>query len=301
MDWLLRYALYCGAELDPHISQDQALRLHFSVAAWRLICRSERQSFLPILRHRSLNFSDLAEYAQTLVDRGWKIAPPGPLLAFFIDQSYLYFNRAVSAPTTDAEFNFLWVAGREPEIARGDLALVHNWADLTQAEIERHHRWRALVRKARAWKAAQSISIRHQDGPQWHFFCHSLSWRGYELVPLRNPRDLWDEGLAMSNCLYKLRRECVPDGGSRYFSVRRFGRRVATLELMYHSSDKQMSGQDACFGRWEVLDCRSAYNQIPETALLDSLRVFAWQYTLWSRRPARARPRSAQRNRVSSY
>jgi len=301
MDWLLRYALFCGVELDLNIPHGQDLRRHFSAAAWRLICRTERQCFLPILRHRSLNFSDLAEYAQALVIRGWKTAPSGRLLAFFIDQSYLYFDNVATAPATDEKFNFLWVAGREPIIARSDLALVYNWKDLTQTEIERNHRWGALVRKARAWRNAQNISIRHQDGPQWHFFCHSLSWRGYELVPLRSPRDLWDEGAAMSNCLYKLRRECAPDGGSRYFSMRRFGRRVATLELMYQTPDEKMRGQDACFGRWEVLDCRFAYNRIPDSSMLNSMRVFAWQYTLWSRRPARARPQSAEITPASIY
>lgn len=296
MNWLLRYARHCGISLAPDVPQDQALRSyvcdHASPAAWRLLCRSSRQDFLPILRHRRLGFGELLLYVRRLADQGWRVAPPARLLAHGITQSYPFFTSQPNAPLDERDLNLLWVAAREEAVSLAELALVDNWSDQCHVHIVKQHRWANLVRRARQWQSELQALLRHSHERGWHFFCGPLAWRGHELIPLRNSGDLWLEGVAMSSCLYKLRRECLRDGGSRFFSVRRYGRRVATLELFLERPTPAMKGADALFGRWVLQDLRQSYNRLPDALLVESLKVFAWQYTLWSRRPSRARPAS---------
>lgn len=108
-------------------------------------------------------------------------------------------------------------------------------------------------------------------------------------MPLTNEIDLWDEGQAMSSCLYKLRYLCkeasVP---SRFFSIRKNGRRYATLELVCDLPAKGMRGPDRLYGRWRLQDCRLSHNRIPSEALVKMLIDFGWQYNLLSQRPGRA-------------
>lgn len=296
MYWLLRYARHCAIPLAQTVPEDQALRAfvcrNASPAAWRLLCRSHRDDFLPILRHTQLGFGDLLRYALRLTEHGWQVAPSARLLAYQITQSYLFLTSRPKVPSTAQTLNLLWVAAHAPSVSLSDLSLVDNWADQNDIRIDKRHRWKNLVQRARRWQAELQAVQRQRHGRGWHFFCDPLVWRGYELVPLVHSGDLWLEGVTMSNCLYKLRDECLRDGGSRFFSVRRQGQRVATLELFHQKPSSSMKGADALFGRWVLQDLRLSFNRLPDPSLVESLQVFAWQYTLWSRRPSRARPGS---------
>lgn len=69
------------------------------------------------------------------------------------------------------------------------------------------------------WRDAR-LSLNSADTHNgWHFDCGALAWRGYEITPLINEIDLWDEAQAMSSYLYKLRNLCnKASGPSRFFS-----------------------------------------------------------------------------------
>lgn len=290
MRWLLRYAYHHGVPLDPSLPVEQALKLQFQPTAWRLICRSGQAPFLPILRHPGLGFKDLQTYTAHLIERNWTRAPDARLLALLLDQNYLYFNQSTNVLITEQEYTLLWVCQRAPHVTKADLALVNNWADQQGVAIRRHHSWSQLLQRAKAWQQECRVNARHASARSWHFYCDSIAWRGFEITPLTTPLDLWDEGKAMHSCLYKLRRLCRLDSGSRYFSVQRQGKRVATLELKHEDPQQDFTGMDRVTGRWALLDCRLSYNRLPDEALIRTLQAFAWQYTVWSHRPSRACP-----------
>lgn len=102
MRWALRYAIFCGIQAPDSDSSnfDQTIKKMFTPAAWRLLCRSSRENFNPILRHRGLKFDALVLYAERLIEHGWQEALPGHLLAYLIDQSYLFLiNKRVCQDT----------------------------------------------------------------------------------------------------------------------------------------------------------------------------------------------------------
>ena len=89
--WLERYARYCGfrAVQAPLL---QALRKAFGTAAWRIICRSPKSCFLPILRIRDLTLHSLIAYCRRLAERSFVQAPNPLLLAYFVGQRRLYLG-----------------------------------------------------------------------------------------------------------------------------------------------------------------------------------------------------------------
>ena len=294
MRWLWRYARRHRAVRGVDAAADaQVLRRHFTPAAWRLICRSGKAAFLPILRHRGLGWTDLVRYAEQLASTGWTVPPGWQVLSFLLQQEYAYFNRPASIPDDEEDYTLMWICQREAVSCMASMALVTNWSDQTGFVIQRHHAWAALLRRARQWKTEQAVMARHAASPPWHFFCDRLDWRGLEIVPLRTAIDLWEEGIAMHSCLYKLRYLCTRTAkASRFFSVRRHGKRLATLELTHREPHRDCLGMTRVTGVWQLLDCRLAFNRLPDAALIDSLQAFAWQYTVWSCRPSRQPPKA---------
>lgn len=290
MKWLARYAAHCGITPAAGKTFEQTVRARFPLAAWRLVCRSRREDFLPILRSRHFTLDDLVLYATRIQADGWKVAPPGIVLAYLLRESHLYFDQPSKIPSKSRDLDLLWVAGNASRVTWAELSLVGNWVGGRHGDFHRKQRWHTLVAKARRWKAEAQLTTGRQADSAWHFFCKSQSWWGYEIVPLSTGLEVWREGMAMSTCLYRLRWECQRTGGSRFFSIRRAGKRFATLELVFDPPNGSSRGQEALFGRWRSQDCRHRFNKLPDHHLQAMCERFAWQYTLWSRRPGRAMP-----------
>lgn len=290
MRWVLRYAFYCGVQVfdSNPLNSDQAIKKMFTPAAWRLLCRSSRDDFNPILRHRGLKFDALVLYAERLIEHGWQEAPPGHLLAYLIDQSYLFFDQPARVPRHHSDFMLMRIACREAKVTRHDYAMVTDWQDQSASPVTIRMRWTNLVRRAQLWRQQTEITLRQLPVINWHFYCKATAWRGYVIEPLQTPLALWHEGNAMGSCLFKLRRECGRSGRSRFFAVRHDGCQFATLELALSAVNEDSQGHDRLYGRWLLKDCRLAYNKLPPLTLINSMSIFAWQYTLWSRRPGRA-------------
>lgn len=297
LHWLSRYAHHVHFKPDTRLPHATAIKNCFSAAAWRLLCRSDRSSFIPILRNQQLSFDSLIHYTQALADNGFQVAPSPELLDYFIQASYYFFDRMPSAPASQDEMTLLRLATRHGAVSRKEFQRVHEWLDPCRGNVTTRMSWSAVLRRAKDWHQRQQLVVDHArdssnsaESPQaWHFACSTLAWRGYSIMPVANEIDLWDEGQAMSSCLYKLRDLCqktsVP---SRFFSVRRDGRRYATLELVCDLPDECMRGPDRLYGRWRLQDVRLSHNRLPSEYLVKMLIDFGSHYNLLSQRPARA-------------
>ena len=296
LHWLLRYARYGQIKLNAGHSEALALKSCFTAAAWRLLCRSERASFVPILRNRQLSFDSLIHYTQKLVDNGFQVAPDPKLLDYLIVSSYYYFDRMPKVPDSNDEMTLLRLANRHGAVSCKDFQRVHEWVALGRGTVTTNMSWTAVLRRATHWHIREQLVIDHakankhdleaQNG--WHFACSELPWRGYEIAPLANDIDLWDEGQAMSSCLYRLRSLCGPvNTPSRYFSVKKNGHRFATLELVRDTPRSGMTGPDRIHGRWRLQDCRLSHNRLPSEELVKKLTDFGWHYNVLSQRPSR--------------
>lgn len=301
LQWLSRYARHSQVRLDASLPEANALKGCFTPAAWRLLCRSGRDSFIPILRNRQLCFDSLTHYTQTLVENGFQVAPSPEFLDYFIRASYYFFDRMPTVPDSQDEMTLLRLATRHGAVSGAQLRRVHEWLDPDRGSVTTRMTWRSVLHRANDWHQREQLAVdqvkanhnsdRHNG---WRFACGSLAWRGYEITPLANDIDLWDEGQAMSSCLYQLRRLCKKANHlSRFFSVRKDGRRYATLELVRESPDKSLRGPDRIYGRWHLQDCRLSHNRLPSEALVKELIDFGRHYNLLSQRPGRA-PAAAQ-------
>ncbi len=296
LQWLLRYARHGQVELDAGQSEANALKSCFSAAAWRLLCRSERACFVPILRNRQLSFDSLMHYAQTLVDYGFQVAPDPALLDYLIVSSYYYFDRVPKVPDGKDEMTLLHLATRQGAVSCKDFQRVHEWIVPGRGAVTTRMSWPAVLRRANHWHIREQLVVDHAKATEngleakngWHFACGDLPWRGYDIKPLTNDIDLWDEGQAMSSCLYRLRQLCGPrETPSRYFSVRKNGHRYATLELVRDEPAAGMAGPDRIYGRWRLQDCRLSHNRLPSEDLVKKLTDFGWHYNVLSQRPSR--------------
>lgn len=297
LHWLSRYAHHVHFRPDISLPYATAIKSCFSAAAWRLLCRSDRSSFIPILRNQKLSFDSLIHYTQTLVDNGFQVAPRPKLLDYFIQASYYFFDRMPSVQASQDEMTLFRLATRHGAVSRKEFQRVHEWLNSDRGNVTTRMSWRAVLRRANDWHRRQQLVVDHARNssnsaasPQtWHFACSTLAWRGFSIMPLANVIDLWDEGEAMSSCLYKLRYLCKKNRGpSRFFSVRRNGRRYATLELVCDLPDEGMRGPDRLYGRWRLQDCRLSHNRLPSQSLVKMLIDFGSHYNLLSQRPARA-------------
>jgi hypothetical protein len=302
LHWLLRYARHGQVQLDLRVPEANALKSCFTPAGWRLLCRSDRDHFIPILRNRRLCFDSLVHYTQTLVEHGFQVAPSPHLLGYLIQASYYFFDRMPEVPHSQDEMTLLRLATRHGAVARNHFQWVHEWQAADHACVSTRLTWFSVLRRANGWHVRQQLVVnrakagnRNADPEYgWHFACGTLAWRGFEISPLANDIDLWDEGQAMSSCLYRLRNLCKSARKpSRFFSVTKNGRRHATLELVRDPPHERMHGPDRIHGQWRLQDCRLSHNRLPSEDLVKMLIDFGWHYNNLSQRPGRA-PRAAR-------
>ncbi len=287
LSWLLRYADHCRVAVDP-VDPIQSVRLHFTKAAWRVLCRSERDDFLPILENRSLSFRDLRAYCQALVEFGWVKAPAKSLLSFVIRESYLYYDREPCVPTEQEKFVFMRLAEQAEAITTKELALVRHWQTHLHMQLKPQMKWSRLVARAKLWRQRERVRLEQANEQTWHFYSRAMPWRGYEIVPLDTPLALFDEAVAMGTCLYTLRYLCCRDSqASRFFSLRKDGKRVATFELTLCYPLVGFKGWDLRYGRWTLQDSRLSFNRLASKELTNDVVAFASMYNIWSKRPAR--------------
>ncbi len=286
LDWLIRYARHTSMDLPAQGDPLPEIRSMFTAGAWRLLCRSARKDFLPILRNRELNLHSLVHYCEQLVKRSFVAAPPAVLLHFFVNQRRLYFSLSCRIPEGD-DYDLIRVAARSPVLKTGDIASVANWVNQAGIAISARNSWGVLVVRARRFWHEQEQSLMEEEQEPWHFFCRGLDWRGYRIEPICKPSQLWLEGRSQGNCLYKLRFECEALKPSRFFSIRRAGRSVATLELSWRSPERGDRGMNMILGSWELQDLRKSYNRLPDEGLLSCMQAFARQYDIWAKRPGR--------------
>ncbi len=263
-------------------SPEQWLRSLFTPAAWRLICRSDPKNFQPILKCTQFRLYDLRQYVDALIATGWQEAPQGRWLDALIVQSYYYFNSRPELPEDKSDFALMWIAQRDGIATLEGFLTLHDWAFRAEFDITRSHTWRSLWRRAEKWMAeTEALAVTRQSEP-WHFYCGPTDWQGLEIVPLTTPYALWVEGRAMHSCLYSLASECEPDRDHRFFSVRRDGKRVATLELEHIPPPDRHIGTVRRRGCWRLVDCRRSCNLLVDSRLITTLKAFAAEYTRWS-------------------
>ena len=281
--WLMRYARHCGFHAQARDDLAQALRESFGAAAWRIVCRSPKAAFRPILRNPELSIHSLITYCKRLAERSFVRAPKPILLAYYVRQRRLYFDRPCRIPEGD-DYNLIRVASRHEQLRLRDIACVANWAHESCNGILSVHKWSTLVMRARRYnekKGAELASVRHEP---WHFFCRNTAWRGFQVEPITDPAGLWHEGQRHGNCLFKLRYECTALKPSRFFRVSKDGRSIATLELAWRPPEEGFRGMDLVWGRWEMQDLRLSFNRLPDEALVQSMRAFGQTYNLLSKR-----------------
>jgi hypothetical protein len=281
--WLMRYARHCGFHAQARDDLAQALRETFGAAAWRIICRSPKEAFMPILRNPELSIHSLITYCKRLAERSFVRAPKPILLAYYVRQRRLYFDRPCRIPEGD-DYNLIRVASRHEQLRLRDIACVANWAHESCSCILSVHKWSTLVMRARRYneqKGAELASVRHEP---WHFFCRNTAWRGFQVEPITDPAGLWHEGQRHGNCLFKLRYDCSALKPSRFFRVSKDGRSIATLELAWRPPEEGFRGMDLVWGRWEMQDLRLSFNRLPDEPLVQSMRAFGETYNLLSKR-----------------
>ena len=286
LNWVVRYAKHCEVLAGADAPVESVLREKFTPAAWRLLCRSPKECFVPILRNRELSFDSLVLYCSRLAEHGFQQAPKGILLCYFITQHRLYYSTGCRIPE-GRDFDLMRIAAREAKVTFAQLALVENWIVQTRFTLSRNNRWSSLVRRATQFRAKERVTVVAQKNQDWHFFCAGMDWQGYKIEPLTNVEDLWVEGLCMGSCVYRLRHEYRAIKPSRFFSVRRFGKRLATLELVWQPPHLSFKGMDRVWGKWVLQDLRLSFNRLPYEQLTASMAHFASHYNFLSKRPKR--------------
>lgn len=281
--WLARYAEHCEFYTGQTTSMLHALRTAFGPAAWRIVCRSPKDCFIPILRNRELTIHSLIAYCKRLAERSFVQAPKPILLAYHVRQRRLYFDRPVRIPQ-DEDYDLIRVADRAPSLRLSDIALVSNWAHQSRTAILTNHRWSALVARARKHNEQERVYLSCARKEPWHFFCRATLWRAYQVEPIADVLDLWQEGQRHGNCLYNLRYICTATEPSRFFRVSKDGKPVATLELAWRAPEEDFIGMDRLWGRWEMQDLRLSYNRLPDQDLTAAMQAFAAMYNTWAKR-----------------
>jgi len=297
MNWLVRYARHCNVPMCPGQPDELRLRSLFGAPAWRVLCRTGRAAFVPILRNRDLTWDDLVSYCQRLAERSFVRAPRAELLAYFISQRRLYFSHRCGIPS-GVDFDLMRIAAKERSACRSELALVANWLHDSTVFLVGTPTWKSLVRRAREARRLEYVASQRSTGAPWLFFCEDVAWQGYQIGPLRDSSALWLEGAAMGSCLFDLRFLCSGLRPSRFFSVRRSGKRVATLELSWQPPKSDAAGMDAVLGRWDLKDLRLSFNRLPEPALVGAMQDFAKTYQQWSVRSGRWPPGQVEESRT---
>lgn len=295
--WLVRYANHCGFFSGNDQAILLALKRAFGAAAWRILCRSPKERFIPILRNRDLSLRSLITYCQRLAAHSFVQAPQAILLEYFVNQRRLYLTRPCRVPE-DEDYVFMRVADRHNGPKMRDIAWVNNWTKQARVMVRPQHKWTSLVRRAEEFREhQQQQQLAVQRGTFWYFYCGAMDWRGYRVEPITNSAELWLEGVAMGNCLYKLRHECNSEHQNRFFSIKKDGKRFATLELVWSPPVEEFHGMDRELGQWRLQDLRLSFNRLPGKDLLEGMHGFAWMFNFWAKRPGRMPSGHAQETR----
>lgn len=294
--WLVRYARHCGFHAKATDDLTQALRESFGAAAWRILCRSPKQAFMPILRNPELSIHSLITYCKRLAERSFVRAPKPILLAYYVRQRRLYFDRPCRIPQGD-DYELIRVANRQEQLTLRDIARVANWVHESRNCILPVHKWSTLIVRARKYNKQKKVELASVRQEPWHFFCRNTPWRGFQVEPITDQNGLWHEGQRHGNCLFKLRYDCTALKPSRFFRVSKAGRSIATLELAWRPPESDFRGMDLVWGRWEMQDLRLSYNRLPDTQLVHAMQAFAQQYNCWSKRLTRMPPGYVQETR----
>lgn len=274
--WLTRFARYKGIGALEGPRPELSLKPLFSQAGWRVVCRSPRTAFCPILRNPLLGFADLIRYVQVLADHGFRVAPPGKVLGVFVAPSSLSLDELPEVPTTPEDMAVLRLASQKGRIRRNQLHGIRQWLQAGH-KIAPRMNLDAVFRRVSIWQAQQRARLLAQAcTASWPFACDSTPWFGLEIVPMSTALDLWEDGQAMSTCLYSLRAECDSDTATRFFSVRKGGRRHATLELIWSYQPTACNPG----GTYRIRDCRLSANRLPSLELVNLLTLFAAHYSL---------------------
>jgi hypothetical protein len=287
--WLVRYAIHCGFHTAQQASMLQALRSTFGAAAWRIVCRSPKTCFIPILRNQELSIHSLISYCKRLAERSFVQAPQPILLAYFVRQRRLYFDRPCRIPQDD-DYDLIRVANRHEGLRLRDIACVANWAHQSRMAILPAHKWSNLVSRARKYNEREQVHLASARHHPWHFFCGTTAWRGYQMEPITDTVALWHEGQRHGTCLHRLRYECTAAAPSRFFRITKQGRSIATLELVWRLPEKEFVGMDRVWGKWEMQDLRLSYNRLPDEQLVQAMNAFAGMYNTWAKRIRRLPP-----------
>jgi hypothetical protein len=285
LHWLVRYARHCGFKADGS-TIEHALRSAFGAPAWRVVCRSQKHAFLPILRNRELSIHSLISYCKRLAERSFVTAPQPILLAFFTNQRRSFYNHSCRIPEPE-DYDLIRVANRERSLCLRDIAVVANWVHQSRSQIRSAHRWSSLVLRARKHFADELVRAQSEDHEFWHFFCGPVHWRGLVVEPIRDSMGLWMQGHDQGNCLYKLRFDCGALQPSRFFVVRRGTKVMATLELAWRPPKGGDRNMDRVLGCWFLQDLRLTFNRLPDETLLNAMHDFASMYNTWAKRPGR--------------
>lgn len=140
----------------------------------------------------------------------------------------LSFERGAPEEVVTAVADFFIEAGRPRP--RGDARIDPRWtfAQAATAAARWHEALNRELAERRTWSHRDDDFDRPVDyAPLWN---EPFELGDFEVVPLRSGRELSQEGAAMHHCVGSYSRE-VRSGMSRIFSLRRDGRRVATVEL----------------------------------------------------------------------
>jgi len=269
VEWLLRYARNRGLALQHPLGPAHALRAQFSVPAWRLLCRSGRDPFLPITSNRRFDFVDLRAYVEKLIDRGWQVAPAAHLVQHVVDQTYLYLDEPPDAPINDRDLTLVRIAERAGAVSRHQFAQVLEWVIREKPPVGERRSWHRMVGDAALWRQEMTVRLRSESFTAWEFAIDKYDTSDFGFVALKTPADLWVEGVAMSHCVYAIRRYCGHPKPSRFFSMRRGERRVATVELQ---PEKGGAG-------WFVRDVRLSFNRLPGRDVIGAAELLARAYT----------------------
>lgn len=282
----VQLAVRSGLIPDIYDHNASVVRAAMPPASWRLLCRSPSTDMEVLSQYPAISVIQWFQFVNALVRAGWQTLPAGTLLDIMLANSRVYVCTPPRLPVDGQDLVLLRIATRAGDARPEHLMVVSRWASRLRIKLTEVNQWHALVRRAVDW---HSRSAEVDDGrTMWHFHCGQVAWRGYDVVPLRTPGDLWIEGDAMSHCLFDLRALNEARIPSRFFSVRREGRRVATLELSWSRPEYGMVGPDRTHGQWGLNDCRLSANKEPPRPLIEHLSSFAWQYNIWAKRPSRA-------------
>jgi hypothetical protein len=96
--------------------------------------------------------------------------------------------------------------------------------------------FRTAVDAANHWHTKINLHLNLGDAPIADTWLGRGFAGGYEFVPIQSAAELTEEAGAMANCLAKYGYD-LAHGRSRFFGVRRDGKRVATLKVARGSGD----------------------------------------------------------------